>query len=419
MKTFFYVLQKCIKSKQIIYPDDAFKPFLITNYNKKFLDISSYIYLIIYDIYYIYLRSKIKNQNLKLSHAKLTALNTFLNNIFISNELKEKVQNLFCKAQRIYFTLAKFANIYRYQKWPLVVTNDLTLNPLQINHPATFVLLQNKSRYLFSMNDLINVIETAICNAPNFFSSPLSPKNPYNNQKLNTSTLCNIYFKMKEGVCKFSLIMHLFFLECFIKHNFYINNEVFLREYSIKKYVYTTPNQILYNSVKNMLISNYHTNKLLIHEEFPKDVLVDIFRPYLFYYYIIHYSIKGTEKIYKYKNKLHIKLRQFYEYNNLFGRKICTRSIKNKKNKPQFTFKFNSDHINFYNIAINNSKSAFGLKTNATNTANTINTTNATNPIRLNMLLYGDLNQEYDPDELFFVNEPHNEEYNTDFDDEN
>lgn len=406
MKTFFYVLQRCIKSKQIIYPDQQFQPFLIKNYDDEFLDISSYIYLIIYDIYYLYLKSNIKNQYLKMSHAKLVALNAFLDNMFISNELKEKVQDIFCKAQRIYFALAKFANIHRYHIWSLVVANDLTLLPLDINHPATFILLQNKAKYLFSMNDLINIIETAICNAPNFFSCPLSPKNPYNNQKFNTSTLCNIYFKMKEGSCKFSLIIHLFFLECFIKHNFYINNEPFLREYSIKKYVYTSPNQTLYNSIKIMLYSNYHTNKLIIHTEFPKDLLVNIFRPYLFYYYVIHYSIKGTEKIHKYKNLLHIKLRQFYEYNNLFGRKICTGARRNKINKRPFTFKFNSEHINFYNIIVNNSKWVFESKTNITNIT------------RLNRIFDEPTTHQYDPDELFFLNEPNNEEYNTDYDDD-
>ena len=403
MKTFFYVLQKCIKSKQIVYPDESFEPFLIANYDKDFLDISSYIYLIMYDIYYLYLRSNIKNLYLKMSHAKLTALNTFLNNIFVSNELKEKVQNLFCKAQRIYFALTKIANIRRFHMWPLVVTNDLTLLPLDINHPATFVLLQNKSRYLFSMNDLINIIETAICNAPNFFCSPLSPKNPYSNQKLNTSTLCNIYFKMKEGVCKFSSIIHLFFLESFVKQKFFINNEPFLREYAIKKYVYTTPGQTLHNSVKIMLQSNYHTNKLIIHDDFPKDMLVDIFRPYLFYYYVIRYSIKGTEKIHKYKNRLHIKLRQFYEYNTLFGRKICV-GARRKKCRSPFKFVYNSEHINFYNIAIKNSKCIFETKTTGSN-----------------RIMHNHRSQHNDSDELFYTNEFNNledEEYNTDYEDE-
>jgi hypothetical protein len=282
-----------------------------------------------------------------MAKAKLSALNCLLNNIFISNELKEKILDIFCKAQRHYYALTKLSNVYRYKVYPLVVTTDLTLNPLPIDHPATFVLLQNKTRYLFSMNDLINIIETAVCNAPNFFLEPLPPKNPYNNQKLNTSTLCNIYFKMKEGYCNFSLIIHLFFLENFVKNNFYINNEVFLREYAIKKYIYTSHYETLYNAVKIMLVNNYYTNKLIIHSEFPKDLLVKIFRPYLNYYYIIHYSIKGQEKIQKYRNKLYIKLKEFYEYNYLFGRKICT-GRRRKIIRSPFKFKFNIDHVSFF-----------------------------------------------------------------------
>jgi hypothetical protein len=347
METFFYVLQKCIKSNQIIYPNDKkFEIFWPVNYNKDFLDVSSYIYLFMYDMYYTYVSYKQTNMYLMMAKAKLSALNCLLNNIFISNELKEKILDIFCKAQRHYYALTKFSNVYRCKIWQLVVTNDLMLNSLSINHPATFVLLQNKSKYLFSMNDLINIIETAICNAPNFFLSPLPPKNPYNNQKLSTSTLCNIYFKMKEGVCKFSLIMHLFFLENFVKNDFYVNNEAFLREYAIKKYVYTSHSQTLYNSVKIMLQNNDYTNKLIIHDEFPKDMLVNIFRPYLFYYYIIHFSIKGTEKIYKYKNILDVKLKKFYEHNSLFGRKVC--SGRRKFIKNSFIFKFNTDHIPFF-----------------------------------------------------------------------
>jgi hypothetical protein len=138
----------------------------------------------------------------------------------------------------------------------------------------------------------------------------------------------------------------------------------------------------------------------MIHEDFPKDMLVNIFRPYLFYYYVINYSIKGTEKIRKYKNQLHIKLRQFYEYNTLFGRKICIGSRRKKWRSP-FKFKFNSEHINFYNIAINNSQCVFETKT-----------------IRLQRNY---TNQSVHSDELFYTNEFNNiedEEYNTDYEDD-
>jgi hypothetical protein len=334
----------------------------------------------------------------------MAALSSILDNIFISNELKEKILSIFCQAQRNYTALTKLALLYKHKKMPLVVTNDLTPLPLDINHPATFVLLQNKSRYLFSMNDLINIIETAICNAPNFFANPMAPKNPYNNQKLNTSTLCNIYFKMKEGVCKFSLILHLFFLECFIKRNFYIKNEAFLREYSIRKYVYTSPSQTLYNSIKLLLSTNFYTNKLMIHAEFPKDLLVNIFRPYLFYYYLIHYSIKGAEKIQIYKNQLHIKLRKFYEYNTLFGRKFCLGIRRRKINRRSFSFKFNSDHINFYNVIID-SKPAYEKMIIPVSVSVSVST-------RIS---------RYNPDELFYSNELNNmdddAEYTSDYED--
>jgi hypothetical protein len=402
MKTFFYVLQKCIKSRKFTYPDEQFEYYDINNYDNEFINVSAYIYSIIHDIHYIYQRSKIKNKYKKVAHAKLSVLSNYLNNIFISNELKEKILDIFCQSQQMYFTMNKVANIYRYKRWPLIVINDLSLYPLDINHETTFVLLQNKSRYLFSMNDLINIIETAICNAPVFFVTPLSPKNPYNNQKLNTSTLCNIYFKMKTGICKFSLIIHLFFLDCFVKYKFYINNEPFLREHAIKQYVYTNHSQTLYSAVINMLQNNYHTNNLIIHEEFPKDILVDIFRPFLFYYYVIHYNIKGTEKINNYKIQLHIKLKKFYEYNKLFGRKIYT-AARNRSVKKPLSFIFNSDHINFYNKIINNSKREYGKVTNVTNA------TNATI-----------INDQYDPDELFYTNELSNidDEYTTDYDDD-
>ena len=402
MKTFFYLLQKCIKSKQIINPAKNLEPYSITNYEPVHLNVSAYIYLMLYEIYYIQSKSKIINSYSQTANAKLSSLNSLLNNIFISNELKEKILHIFCESQRNYFALTKFVNIYKHKKFPLVVSNDLTLIPLDINHPATFVLIQNKSKYSFSMNDLINIIETAICNAPNFFASPMAPKNPYNNQTFNTATLCNIYFKMKEGVCKFSLIIHLFFLECFVKQNFYIKNEAFLREYSIRKYVYTTPSQTLYNSIKNMLSSNYYTSKLIIHNDFPKDLLVNIFRPYLFYYYFINYSLKGTAKIQIYTNQLHIKFKKFYEYNTLFGRKFCFGLRRKKFNKKPFSFKFNSDHINFYNIIVDSKSPYDKMMCMATPRVNR----------------YATL--QNNPDELFHSDELNNiddNEYDTDFED--
>jgi hypothetical protein len=96
----------------------------------------------------------------------------------------------------------------------------------------------------------------------------------------------------------------------------------------------------------------------------------------------------------------------------LFGRKICSGSRRRKINKRPFSFKFNSDHINFYNIVINNSKDECLKVTSAM--TNTTNTTTIMSEVNVG-------NDQYDPDEIFHTNEIRNanndDEYDTDYED--
>jgi len=98
-----------------------------------------------------------------------------------------------------------------------------------------------------------------------------------------------------------------------------------------------------------MLKSNIYTKNLNIHTDFPKDILVDIFRPFLFYYYIKYYDIKGTNKINNYAFILAVKLKVFYLYNTGFGRRqLKITKHFNKVIKKEY--KFNTEHISFYKI---------------------------------------------------------------------
>jgi hypothetical protein len=223
------------------------------------------------------------------------------------------------------------------------------LNPLNPIDKNTFVLIQNKSKYLFSIRDLITIIETAIGNAPDFFLDPLWPKNPYNNQILNVGDLCNIYFKMKHSGRLPSLLFHCFFLEEFCKHRFIENHEPLIREHAIKRYVFKSPHTTLHGSTIMMIKNNPYTSLLNIHKDFPKETLVDIFRPFLYYYYVINYGVKGTEKIATYKRKLNNKLTQFYKYNKVFGRRVV-KLTKNKNKVIKKKIEFVTHHISFYNI---------------------------------------------------------------------
>jgi hypothetical protein len=371
MNIFFNILQKCAKREDIVECKKGNEIiFFANNYAHENADIGIYLNTIMYNIYY-----EVIKKGKEFVIRKLSALNWIMDNIFISKQLKEKLIALFSKAQRTYFSLNSFINIYKHRKYPTVVTNDLSLNPLTKHDSQTVVILQAKSVYLFSIADLINVIETAICNSPNFFSDPLTPKNPYNNQAFSPTTLYNIYFAMKKSKRLLSIPFHLYFLEHFNKHTFRRNNEVFIRDFAINKYVLNTHSDSLVQSILSMINNNVYINKLIIDSAFPKDLLVNIFRPFLLQYYKIHFSLKGAEYKQKNTSELNIKFQKFYDYNPLFGRKIIKFVVKGKGQykykywvadktfvtrtyvKRQTQITFNTKHISFYKINLENDSS--------------------------------------------------------------
>jgi hypothetical protein len=391
MKTFFNILQRVVNTSTIKYPDEI-KPFNVCNISVENDMYASFsIYMFICKIYKEFNESSKHTYITKFVSSKFNALNAFFNNKFNNNKAKKELLDAFSKAQRIYFSLIRFVNIYKMKKYPKVVTEDLSMTALDVNNKNTFILIQNKSIYLFSLNDLIRIIETAISNSPSFFPDPTYPKNPFNNEELSDATLYNIYFKMKESGRVVSTIFHLFFLSKLNTELFVINNEAFLREYSIKKYVFTSPALYLHDSIIEMIKTNPYTKKLLIHNDFPKEQLVEIFRPFLYYYCIVNYDIRGIHKISKYRKVLYLKMKKFYEYNKSFGRRYIelvpipfsfsspclannvsssnlldtsvsqeSQSVSNTdpftmhrcKYKRKGKLVFNNKHINFYNIDI-------------------------------------------------------------------
>jgi hypothetical protein len=66
-----------------------------------------------------------------------------------------------------------------------------------------------------------------------------------------------------------------------------------------------------------------------------------------------NYFIKGTTKYYNSKIILNYKLKKFYEFNKLFGRKIYTICDVESNERCLHNFRFNTEHITFYDIPIN------------------------------------------------------------------
>ena len=215
------------------------------------------------------------------------------------------------------------------------------------------VILQNKFKYIFTLNDIINVIETAITNSPLLFAEPLRPKNPFNNRLFDDSTLYNVYFHMKRSNRVISTLLHLFFLCNFELSRFENECAHVIRDYAIKRLVFKSPAVTLYKPVMEMLRSNRSTKELIIHQTFPSDLLVSIFREFLYLYYYKQYG-SDPVKCATCKTMLKTKLEIFYSRNPEFGRKVMrtklSRCASTGSIKRTSTWTFNTKHVSFHEM---------------------------------------------------------------------
>jgi hypothetical protein len=355
MQTFCLLLQKIIKSKEIFYFGDKkqIQIFSTTHYDNDFSDVSFTIYNIIYDLYKKnYISWFFCHDINKIVSIKFNILKDYIiNNNILDDVMKNKLFDIFSKCQRFYSSFAKLLFLYRYKKYKIVVSDDLTLTPLNEKDKNTFVLIQNNSKYLFSIRDLNNIIETSLLNHFEFFAEPKHPKNPYNNIHFSYTDLCNMYLKMKSSSL-FSNLFYLYFVSDFSLVDFRINNEAILRDLSIKKYVNNTPSNIIKNQIIHMLEHNTFSRNWHIDKEFPIDILANIFRPFLYNYLIINSNFRGMEKNIAYQDDLEYKLERMYRDNPNFGKKMykTIQVFGNIQTKEVF----NTNHINFYGKRIEN-----------------------------------------------------------------
>ena len=296
-------------------------------------------------IFSIYLNNKEKKN--KLHFFKETINNLFLNSI------KNEFINIFCRLQQIYYSLNKFAYLYKFNKSTIVVNMDMCLNEIKITDKNVICIYHMKSRYIFSINDLIKIINTSLTNSYLFFVEPKSCKNPYNNVTFNKSTLYNIYFFIKFKTLINPELMIKFF-ECNFNLNLFFNKyETLLREYSIQHFVSSSTSSIVVSEIKKMItiFNVLSSKKIIIHEEFPQNKLIEIFKPYLLLYLTSSYSLNTLLKNKAY-NKLNEKLFRFQKFNPRFGRKftktttVIQKNIFGKKRREQ-QVEFDNTHVNF------------------------------------------------------------------------
>jgi hypothetical protein len=272
-------------------------------------------------------------------------------NIFLSSDVKNNFNILFCHIQKIYHVLNRLVFTYKYRKTQIIVDTDMCLNKINIDEKNIICIFQNNGKYLFHILDLIKMFNNSLTNSDSFFASPIALKNPYNNLPFTKSNLYNIYFFIKYKTYFYSELYFKYFLTNFDLTSFYLNYEYVLREYAIENYIKNTSLHLLYIDTLSMIRNfnrNSRHNKIVIDHEFPKEKLVKIMKPYLLLYIKSLYSLVKMNKEQSYF-MMHVKLIEFSKFNPHFGRKII--HIENesflKKNTEEKKICFNDKHILF------------------------------------------------------------------------
>jgi hypothetical protein len=235
----------------------------------------------------------------------------------------------------------------------------MCLNELNEGDKNIISIIQNNSKYLFNVKDLINIIDTSLTSSYSFFVQPKKIRNPYNNVAFNKSTLYNIYFFIKFNTNYYSELLYKFF-ECnFNMGTFKVTYEYMLREYIIKNHVYKSASNILHDEIIYMveefnelcMYANI-TNRIKVDKDFPKDRLIKIMQPYLFLFCKALYSYHPLDKK-NFSNYFKKGLLRFSNFNQHFGKKECKLVYKTDKNFVQTIVcekYFNDNHIPFNNI---------------------------------------------------------------------
>jgi len=326
MHTFYQFIHKLTADSKelqnystINYNDYEFAKIVWTNEYVNGTSDKDLVIKLIKIIFHMYL-TNLKNVSRYSVEKKFIFFNAVLKNPYFNKVTKEIFVNKFSEIQNKYWRMNRAVRNYKFRKAQFQIRTDLILNPIHASQHNVITILSNEKKYLFTVMDLKNIIESALINSPYFFSNPIPPKNPYNNMPFDKSTLYNIYFFMKQGNFVLSTLFHNYFLCSFNLIKFREENDVIIRKKYTDQHIKNMTVTDLYETIAEMIKRNKYTMRLKIDENFPKKQLVEIMKPYLTIYYNSYYSLNLNERNNSSRN-LNEKLRKFYFFNPKFGRR--------------------------------------------------------------------------------------------------
>ena len=279
-----------------------------------------------------------------------------IENPFYTQDIIEKLWNIYCNTQRAYYGFSKLARLFKLKRAKISVTHDLCMNPITLTPGKSISIYHNDSIYYFTLSDLINICKSGLIHSPHFFSDPIYPKNPYINISFTKSIMYYIYYSIRISQYRIPLLLHLFYLSEFNIIKYYLEYEAIIRDEYITDFVKNGSNSDLLDNINDMLYKiPISRHNIYIDTEFPSDTLINIMRPFLKLYLTYILSLSKTEKQFRSYFILKYKLQTFFDFNPQFGRKIFVRDPKRPfAIPPRFVESFNTKHISYNDIHIKN-----------------------------------------------------------------
>ena len=292
-----------------------------------------------------------------------------IKNIFISKDSKDNILNKFSKAQFVYLSLCKLARLYKIKKAKYCEMNtDFCMIPLSSFKKNMLIELYDEPTgviYMFRISDILNIITSALSNAPDFFVEPSKIRNPYTNIAFSIAQLYTIYFRIKDSNYNMPFLFHQYFMNNFNLYNFKVNNEVYIRDIAIANYEINCDEHDIKEYIYEMLREHNSVLKSIsIHPSFPTEKVIETFKRYLPLHLTIHFSLQPTKK-FNAKKKLRQQLSLFNKLNPTFGRKIYYNYSKSVNIEG---FKFDTSRMDVPNLHhINLSERYLNLTRNSYN----------------------------------------------------
>ena len=268
-----------------------------------------------------------------------------LQNDKLSEEDRNYLFDIFSKTQKTYNSLNRISFLYKkYKAKHYDVNCDLCMNDFNsIKSNIIFSLFckNDKRIYKFRISDIITIINNALTYDYNFISTPQEIKNPYTNIPFNKGELYYIYFKIKNTTFFMPYLFHRLFTDNFDLFKFKMNNECYLREESIKKFIKSDNILDKKNYILSMFEEYFIYAKTTIDFFYPSIILVNHFnRPYLELYLKSIYSLNPDLKFLS-TNQLIQKLIDFNKLNPNYGKPFITKKRDNQNN-IHFIYRFNT-----------------------------------------------------------------------------